>query len=662
MAGPRVHVSPVVKRFCVLGTVLVVIVASLVGLTHVRTTILSAVRAYVGGEGLWSKGQKDAVHYLTRYADGGAEADFARYRRAIAVPLGDRRARVELQKPNPNLDIVAQGFIQGRIHPDDVAPMAWLFRRLRGFVSYMDQAIDVWAQGDREIARLVHLGEHLHERMESGRADPIYLRRTLSKIDALNIRLTRQADAFSEALSQGNRWAEAVLEQLTYVVTALILTWGIAVAWLTLRQMHLSELVVRRSEAAAREEAQTSAALARVGHSLISSFDRPDLLEELCRLSAQALGCDCSQIMLRKLDSAQYSVVATYGHTAEEREMLLALGVEANLIEPFADALHRREIIQLRVAPPGDHHPLADLGRQLAITRALVVPLRYGTEFVGYHSVCRREATEKFSEQQERLARGIAQLGSMALENSRLLEQLHRADRFKTAFLASMSHELRNPLNVIIGYHDMLADETVGLLSNEQRNMLQRADTSARELLDLVMNTLDISRFEATRVALELEEIDVAQLIHDIEAETRAQARKPRLEVVFGVFDGALSLYTDRIKLRMVLNNLVSNAIKYTPEGRVVISSSRRSGGVEFSVSDTGPGIPAAALEMIFEPFFQLEQKDDSPRDGAGLGLYLVRRLVDALGGTVKVDSEAGLGSTFRVWIPTQLRAVRKVA
>ena len=342
--------------------------------------------------------------------------------------------------------------------------------------------------------------------------------------------------------------------------------------------------------------------------------------------------------------------------------MLQALKVDAKLISPFTVPLRERNVTQLRVAVAGDYHPLAELARRLGIAHALIVPLRHGSEIVGYHSLCSRRRIGRFTPQQEHLAEGIGQLGSLALENSRLLEQLQRADKLKTAFLASISQELPNPLNVIIGYHDMLGDDQFGALTDSQRGMLERADASARELLDLVINTLDISRFEATKVALDVEEIAVPLLIHEIEEETRAQTRKPWLDLEFHAGSEEWTLHTDRIKLRMVLNNLVANAVKYTQRGKVAVAAAWRNRGVEFAISDTGLGIPAEAREMIFEPFCQLEQRGNGPRDGAGLGLYIVRRMVDALGGTVKVESELGHGSTFRVWVPTQVRAVRKVA
>src|SRR5208282_3490105 len=129
------------------------IVVLLVALWSVSMDILSSTRAYVGGESLWSKAQKDAAFYLNRYAATRSETDYDRYLDVIKVPLGDRKAREELDQPKPNLERARAGFIEGHNHPDDIADMIWLFRRFRN-VGYVDRAITIWAEADARIAEL----------------------------------------------------------------------------------------------------------------------------------------------------------------------------------------------------------------------------------------------------------------------------------------------------------------------------------------------------------------------------------------------------------------------------------------------------------------------------------------------------------------------------
>src|SRR5579872_760603 len=161
---------PVAKKLVVILWVFLFIVIGLLGLSYVTIENLSAARAYVGGEGLWSKAQKQAVYDLLRYSISHSDADYQNYRQALLVPLGDRQARLELQKPVPEMGIVRRGFIQGRNSPQDVEGMATLFRRFR-HSTYMSEAVDIWAQADAHIERLQKLGDNLHAEISSGSTD-----------------------------------------------------------------------------------------------------------------------------------------------------------------------------------------------------------------------------------------------------------------------------------------------------------------------------------------------------------------------------------------------------------------------------------------------------------------------------------------------------------
>jgi PAS domain S-box-containing protein len=220
------------KLACVI-LVFVAIVAALLFLTNARMDVLSALRAFVGGEGFWSKAQKDAVHHLTRYADSGDERDYHRYLAAIAVPLGDRDARLELEKTAPDMEVVERGFAQGRNHPEDVPPMTRLFRRFR-HVSYIDEAITIWARADRDILKLRHLGQELHGDGGRARPAPARVEAIREKIAFLNERLTPQEDAFSRTLGDGARWFKTVLVTSMDLATLLMLLFGLLVSGMLL--------------------------------------------------------------------------------------------------------------------------------------------------------------------------------------------------------------------------------------------------------------------------------------------------------------------------------------------------------------------------------------------------------------------------------------------
>jgi signal transduction histidine kinase len=236
-------------------------------------------------------------------------------------------------------------------------------------------------------------------------------------------------------------------------------------------------------------------------------------------------------------------------------------------------------------------------------------------------------------------------------------EAAEAASRAKSEFLATMSHELRTPLGIILGYTDLLLEGTFGQLGEQQTDSLRRIERSARELLDLITAVLDLSRLEAGRLPLVTQETQVAALLQEIQDETQALQERSRLTFAWDIEEALPRLYTDPGKLKVVLKNLIGNAVKFTETGGVTVAARTHQGGVELSVMDTGIGIPQEELGVIFEPFRQIEHSAARQYGGTGLGLYIVKRLLDVLGGTVTVESEVGRGSTFRIWVPQGVTA-----
>jgi signal transduction histidine kinase len=190
-------------------------------------------------------------------------------------------------------------------------------------------------------------------------------------------------------------------------------------------------------------------------------------------------------------------------------------------------------------------------------------------------------------------------------------------------------------------------------LTPEQVDILQRIGRNAQELHDLIAAVLDVSRIEAGRLPLHLAPGDIATIIGDVERETSDLRAQSDLKFVWKVAPQLPPMWTDRGKLKMVLKNLVGNAIKFTPAGSVTVEASAREEGILISVADTGGGIALHDLVHIFEPFHQLNNHLAPHQKGTGLGLHIVKRLLDLLGGTISVESEVGRGSTFKVWMPS---------
>jgi len=400
-----------------------------------------------------------------------------------------------------------------------------------------------------------------------------------------------------------------------------------------------------------QEETHTAATLARVGRAMMSALDTPVVLDRLCQLTTEVLGCDCTHTLLREQTEDAFVPVSGYGYPPEEWESIRLLKIPGSMMTRSLGHLQHDDVFNLTLAPLQDHPPAA-LATQYGITQTLTIALRRGGEIVGLLSACYRGREEPFTLQQERIAAGIGQLASLALENARLVEQLERASRLKSDFVATMSHELRTPLNVIVGYGDLLLDGAFGELAPAQADTLRRMDRSAHALHELITATLDVSRLETGRLAIDLTDVSVADLMHEIDTEIHELRQKPGLDFSWDIPRDLPCLRTDPNKLKVVLKNLISNAVKFTEAGSVTVGVEGRDGHLEFRVTDTGIGIESKAQAVIFEPFRQADSSMTRRFGGVGLGLYIARRLLEMLGGTITVDSTPGRGSTFRVSVP----------
>ncbi len=232
-------------------------------------------------------------------------------------------------------------------------------------------------------------------------------------------------------------------------------------------------------------------------------------------------------------------------------------------------------------------------------------------------------------------------------------EAADTANRAKSAFLANMSHELRTPLNAVIGFSELLEQQIFGGLNDKQRNYVGNVLVSGRHLLQLVNDILDISKVEAGRMDLAYERTPIGSIVDVVRGVIGAVAAKSGINLEVALPPGLPDVYIDPGRIKQVLYNLISNAIKFTPRGgavRLVARADARS--LVVSVSDTGIGIARADLPRLFREFEQLAQPNGIRPEGTGLGLALSRRLVELHGGRVEVESELGRGSTFSVHLP----------
>ncbi|MEO6303378.1 MAG: HAMP domain-containing protein, partial [Bacteroidia bacterium] len=209
---------------------------------------LSSVRAYVEGEGLWSKAQKDAVYHLLKYGVTHNENDYKQFTEFIKVPLGDSKARHELMKPDPDLEIVRQGFIEGRNHPDDIDGMIKLFRRFSN-ISYINKAIYYWGEAEPIALKLIPIADSLHKEINSSSPSLENVNRLLEQINPITEKITGPEDNFSFTLGEGSRWLEGLVLKLLFIIALSVEISGLLLAISVSRgiQKGLSEIITATS-------------------------------------------------------------------------------------------------------------------------------------------------------------------------------------------------------------------------------------------------------------------------------------------------------------------------------------------------------------------------------------------------------------------------------
>lgn len=292
---------------------------------------------------------------------------------------------------------------------------------------------------------------------------------------------------------------------------------------------------------------------------------------------------------------------------------------------------------------------LPDWIKFTALAAAIALLVSLGGSFVLKHQVDARtrELKEINREMEQRIIDRTTELAAA-------MEKSQAADRIKSAFLATMSHELRTPLNSIIGFTGILLQGLAGPLNPEQHKQMGMVQTSARHLLALINDVLDISKIEAGQLALSPVKFELGPSIEKTATLVAPMAEKKGLELRVAVAPDVGNVFADQRRLEQIFLNLLTNAVKFTEQGGVSIVCSMVGESCEVKISDTGIGIRPEDASSLFQPFHQLDTGLSRKHDGTGLGLAISKKLLDCMGGTIHLESTPGKGTTFTVRFPKQ--------
>lgn len=644
------------KLFLIMTIMAVLITTELVAL-NVTMRIVSAVRAYVGAEGLWSKAQKDGAYYLMKYAYSANEKDYQNYLNFMKLPLSDHEARLALIKNPLDYNAARKGFLGGQVHPDDIDGIIWLFHRFSNF-HYINKAINIWTEGDVLLNKFMQLGEKIHESISNGPASLKEITNQLVNLDRLNQELTVLENDFSYTLGQASRWLENIIFKVligiavTVEFTGILLT--IMIGFRISRDVNVINRIaskVAKSDFSERVNTTSKDEIGQLAvsfNAMIDALDnheknqqkaRQELLERSRSLEEQTAKTKIEQasknLLLNILESStEYSIIATdleglilvwnegarrlYGYTMEEmvykknaRDLFTPGDIQSGKFDNFLKMVLKEEKYEstfTRMRKDGSR-----------FVASLVATLRRDS---AGHPV------------------GFDMIAKDITKQKKLEDQLVKSNQELEQFAYVASHDLKAPLRGIERLASWIEEDNSDALDSKSKENLVLLRQRVNRMSNLISGILQYSR--TGHMNVQIHNVNLKPLLQGV-IDTLNQSRKFNIHYP----DHLPTLQGDEIQLGQIFSNLIDNSIKHHDKenGNIEIDFKDREDFYEFFIKDDGPGIAPEYQKKIFQIFQTLKSRDEF--ESTGIGLSIVKKIVESQGGKIWVDSAEGAGAIF---------------
>jgi len=562
---------------------------------------LSGARAYVGGESLWSKARSQTVVRLRARVVAG-QPSCVPLREQLAVPLGDRAARVALERSPPGVDAAREGFLRGGNLPEDLDSMIHMYLNF-GSTQPLQEPLRAWRRGDELIEKLLIIGDRICTQSASD-VSTNEARENLRDLESIDAQLIEAEKHFSASLGHAAHTTEQLLSVTTMILAVLLVAGS---AWFVMRSLR-SQIAQRRALIEANARWDLAAGAAGVG--VFSWHPRDDTLE----LDSRARGL--------------------YGLNPDTAVSVSRSQTRATVHPEDLGVLDRMSAAAAR----GDVH---------LRSRFRIVQVDGSIRHIEAIGMMRYDSGAPTERQLFGVLRDVTdEVAAAQLHSER--DAAERSARARTDFLSRLSHELRTPLNAVLGVAQVMNIDNNDPLTAQQRRRVRLILDSGWHLLRLVDDVLDITSIDAGQVKVRAIPTDLLSAVRASLALIEPERSRLDIEVVQHWITEPAQVMADPQRLQQVLVNLLSNACKYNrPSGRITLRCRDDADHVCLAIEDEGSGFDAAQLAELFQPFKRLEQTADIP--GTGLGLVVVKLLTEQMQGHIDVKSEPGKGACFTV-------------